>query len=241
LDPTTRPQHERRGAGPIPSADTATARQYNEDHDQMRPNVRGLLNTGPGLGLGLRTNRASAFYGAATRGTPAVVPQSTNVQAGPAWDSPLVQPEARRPLAGLMQVQTAHRSNFLTDSQQANVERYLEAVDLEDPEPAVEAPFQTAPEPIGLTPAPVTVPTLRSTPQRSLSVASQAEYEAQRTRRRELDTAPSGSGRRGLGLGGIGLRAFDVLQLVGVGEKQASGAQAGLERLQKGRMGFLTN
>jgi len=177
----------------------------------MRQNMRGLLNTGPGLGLGLaRVNGAAAFYGAAAAGRPAP-PQAApvNAQAPP--------PRLAAP-----------RSNFLTASQQAHVERYIADVDLEDAEPAVESPFQQAAGTDDEEPAAVVpnqTPMRRSNTERAAPRPTEYVRPPRSSSATRKSSDVGGSGRAGFGLSGIGLSTLDttgVRQLVGGSDARVS-------------------
>lgn len=100
-------------------------------HEPAHRNVRGP-GTGPGLGLDLaRANPTVGLYSTARAAQTHPLPLDIQVPALPA---PL-QLDPAIPT-------TPHRSNFLTSSQQAHVELYISGVDIDDPEPAVEVPFQ---------------------------------------------------------------------------------------------------
>jgi hypothetical protein len=188
------------------ATDPAPARPRSEPEPEPEPepghrrqNTRhGLLNIGPGLGLGLARTGAPPFYGARTAAAPA---------------------EARIPAE---EGAAAFRSNFLTNSQQNNIERYLANVDLEGAEPAVETPFRqeeeegrgNEDEDEGQRPAPERRSTEPPPARRSNTSAApppppppRRSTTESRARRRETD---GGRGGRGLSLAGLGLRALDM-------------------------------
>jgi len=221
-EPIERPvAPDRRRTDPLPQAAGPAGPARNDDREQMRQNMRGLLNTGPGLGLGLaRVNGTAAFYGAAAAGRPAP-PQAApvNVQAPP----PRLQAQDPAPQLA------APRSNFLTASQQAHVERYIAAVDLEDPEPAVESPFQQAAAGSDDGRAAAAVPNQTQMRRANTERTAPRQTEYVRPPRSSSATRSGGNGRAGLGLAGIGLRTLDttaVQQLVGGSHSKVSHTSA---------------
>lgn len=212
-----------------------------EAREPRRQNAGGLRNTGPGLGLGLaRVNGgagggargAAAFY-AARPGPAAGV---FNEQARPGAPAPPPPPPPPPPPHPGLQRQAVQarpvphvppRSNFLTESQQAHVERYLSELDLEDAEPGVETPFQQQPATDKSAAAVVATQARRSSGERAPRRTEQVSHTARAGRASDV------AGRAGLGLAGlaeIGLRALDVQQLVvggGVGGTRVRALEGG--------------
>lgn len=226
-----------------PHYQEAEAEAANAQHEQGRQTAGGLLNAGPGLGLGLArvsggagggAGGAAAFYAAAAArpgpGVQIFIEQDRPGAPAPPPPSPSPPPPPhpglqRQAVQARAVPRVPPRSNFLTESQQAHVERYLSELDLEGAEPGVETPFQQQPAADNPAAAVVAAQTRRPSVER---VARRTEQASHRTKGSDV------AGRAGLGLAGlagIGLRALDatgVQQLVvggGVGDTRVRALQ----------------
>ena len=181
---------------------------------------RGGAVAGPGLGLGLArvTGGAAAFYGAAAPRPAPAQAAAVNAEANHAAPAPAPR---RQPVHVPALQRAPPRSNFLTESQQANVERYLAELDLDDAEPAVEVPFnqQASADDVESVASAVGAPQLRRSnterASRRTGHGSRASGSGNGSSvaRRESDVG----GRTGLSLSGFGLRSSGRPQLVGNG------------------------
>jgi hypothetical protein len=192
--------------------------------ERPAPTIRRRTEPIPPAAPGLA--RVNAFYGAAARPAPAQVAPVV-VQASP---PPVRNHSVHAPGVPL----AAPRSNFLTASQQANVERYIAAVDLDGPEPAVGSPFHQLALDENDTDRPSSsVVAVAGRPALRRSNTDRPQRQVEYVHRSRVDNAAENGGRRTsdttgarLGLAGVGLRA--ALEMSGTRQFVGGGGDEGV-------------